>query len=85
MITQLDALIEGGRGDVNYKDLFNSIMYDLCDQHSVMRDQGLRFVRLITRLLQRLLEYRCMINDERKENKMNCTDQLLVCIVVELY
>ncbi|XP_014661425.1 PREDICTED: dedicator of cytokinesis protein 1-like [Priapulus caudatus] len=77
MITQLDALIEGGRGDHQYRELFEATMYELCAQHSVMREQGTRFVGVVARLLQRLLEYRTMIHDEKKENKMSCTVRLL--------
>lgn len=32
----------------------------------------------MTGLLERLLEYRAVINDENKENRMNCTVNLLV-------
>jgi len=42
--------------------------------------QGIRFVEIITGLLERLLEYRTVINDENKENRMNCTVNLLVRI-----
>lgn len=40
--------------------------------------QGKRFVKIVTGLLERLLEYRTVINDENKENRMNCTVNLLV-------
>lgn len=40
--------------------------------------QGIRFVKIVTGLLERLLEYRTVINDENKENRMNCTVNLLV-------
>lgn len=40
--------------------------------------QGIRFVQIVTGLLERLLEYRSVINDENKENRMNCTVNLLV-------
>lgn len=78
MIAKLDTLVEGGRGDEHYKELFHSIMMQLCQNHSTMRDQGMRFVTTVTRLMERLLEYRCVINDENKENRMSCTVNLLV-------
>lgn len=78
MITKLDMLVEGGRGDEQYKELFFEIMMDYCEQHSTMRDQGVRFVKTVSRLMERLLEYRCIINDENKENRMSCTVNLLV-------
>ncbi|XP_034240436.1 dedicator of cytokinesis protein 1 isoform X3 [Thrips palmi] len=77
MIAKLDTLVEGGRGDEHYKELFHSSMMHLCQSHSTMRDQGMRFVTTVTRLMERLLEYRCVINDENKENRMSCTVNLL--------
>lgn len=77
MIAKLDTLVEGGRGDEHYKELFHTIMIQLCQSHSTMREQGMRFVTTVTRLMERLLEYRCVINDENKENRMSCTVNLL--------
>jgi len=77
MITQLDVLVEGGRGDEHYKDLFSTIMTDLCEKHSTLKEQGLKFVRTVTRLMERLLEYRSIITDENRENRMSCTVNLL--------
>jgi dedicator of cytokinesis protein 1 len=39
MIAKLDILVEGGRGDEHYKELFGEIMLDRCENHSTMRDQ----------------------------------------------
>ncbi|CAH1782976.1 unnamed protein product [Owenia fusiformis] len=77
IITQLDILIEGGRGDTQYKDLFYKLMHGQCENHSTMREQGLVFVEIVKNLLQRLLEYRDVIDDENKENRMMCTVNLL--------
>ncbi|CAH1397385.1 unnamed protein product [Nezara viridula] len=77
MISKLDNLVEGGRGDEDYKDLFFTIVSSLCENHAVLKDQGLKFVKTVTRLMERLLEYRCIINDENKENRMSCTVNLL--------
>lgn len=44
-----------------------------------MRKDGLALVETVTQLLQRLLEYRDVINEENKENQMSCTVNLLVC------
>ena len=49
-----------------------------CESHSTIREQGLLFVEVIKQLLQRLLEYRAILNDENKENRMSCTVNLLV-------
>lgn len=77
MIEQLDVLVEGGRGDHEYKDLFYEIMMNSCREHNTLRHDGENFVVMVTKLLERLLEYRCIINDESKENRMACTVSLL--------
>lgn len=76
MIVKLDTLVEGGSGDENYKDLFYDIMLHMCSQHAALKD-GVRFVEMIKRLMERLLEYRNIINDENKENRMSCIVNLL--------
>jgi len=53
-------------------------IYSQCESHSTIREQGLLFVEVIKELLQRLLEYRAILNDENKENRMSCTVNLLV-------
>ncbi|KAL1137917.1 hypothetical protein AAG570_009612 [Ranatra chinensis] len=77
MIAKLDNLVEGGKGDEHYKDLFLEILMNNCENHSTMREQGVKFVKTVTRLMERLLEYRCIINDDNKENRMSCTVNLL--------
>lgn len=77
MIEKLDILVEGGRGDHEYMDLFSEIMLGLCREHNMLRAEGEIFVSMATKLLERLLEYRCIINDESKENRMACTVSLL--------
>ena len=39
IIAKLDTLIEEGWGDEHYKDLFYTIMRELCQKHATMRDQ----------------------------------------------
>lgn len=77
MIEKLDILVEGGRGDQEFKDLFNEIMMNLCMNHIALRHDGTIFVNMATKLMERLLEYRFLINDESKENRMSCTVSLL--------
>jgi dedicator of cytokinesis protein 1 len=77
MIEKLDILVEGGRGDHEYKELFNEIMMNLCMNHVALRHEGSVFVNMATKLMERLLEYRFLINDESKENRMSCTVSLL--------
>lgn len=80
MVSKLDTLIEGGCGDEKYKDLFYEIMSNLCSNHTTIKEDGLRFVNTVTKLMERLLEYRCIICDENKDNRMSCTVNLLVSI-----
>ncbi|XP_050304413.1 dedicator of cytokinesis protein 1 isoform X2 [Anthonomus grandis grandis] len=77
MIVKLDALFEGGRGDREYKDLFFTIMKDLCDKHTTMRKEGIEFVTIVAKLMERLLEYRHIIYSDSKESTMSCTVSLL--------
>ncbi|KAF8795296.1 Dedicator of cytokinesis protein 1 like protein [Argiope bruennichi] len=77
MITKLDTLVEGGRGDEEYKDLFLEIVGGLCENHQTMHEKGMAFVRTVVRLMKRLLEYRMIVTDENKENRMSCTVNLL--------
>lgn len=77
MIEKLDILVEGGRGDHEYKELFTDIMLELCHGHNTLYASGEKFVLMVSKLMERLLEYRCIINDESKENRMACTVSLL--------
>lgn len=52
-------------------------MYNLCENHTALNDAGLKFIRVVVRLMKRLLEYRTIITDENKENRMSCTVNLL--------
>ncbi|XP_019762944.2 dedicator of cytokinesis protein 2 isoform X3 [Dendroctonus ponderosae] len=77
MIVKLDALFEGGRGDCEYKELFYNIMKELCEKHTTMRDEGIKFVEVVARLMESLLEYRYIISNDNKESTMSCTVNLL--------
>ncbi|KAH0557836.1 dedicator of cytokinesis protein 2 isoform X1 [Cotesia glomerata] len=77
MIAQLDVLIEGGRGDEQFRLLWIQVMEMHCENHATMREQGLRFVNIVANLIQRLLQYRDIINTESQEHRMMCTVNLL--------
>ncbi|XP_034937564.1 dedicator of cytokinesis protein 1 isoform X2 [Chelonus insularis] len=77
MIAQLDILIEGGRGDEQFRLLWMQVMGSLCENHATMREQGLRFVDIVAKLMERLLQYRDIINAESQEHRMMCTVNLL--------
>lgn len=77
MIEKVDIMVEGGRGDQEYIELFHEIMIEFCLQHNTLKTEGVNFVNMFKKLLSRLLEYRYIINDESKENRMACTVSLL--------
>ncbi|KFW85434.1 Dedicator of cytokinesis protein 2, partial [Manacus vitellinus] len=77
ILRRLDSEVEGGRGDEQYKQLFKSILLSCCQRHSEMAKPGTDFVELVTALLERLLDYRAVMNDENKTYSMSCTVNLL--------
>lgn len=80
IITQLDKLIEGGKGDNEYILLFQEIIGGLCENHTVLFDSGLNFVRVVVSLMKRLLEYREIMSsaaDANKDNSMLCIVNIL--------
>ncbi|XP_076651042.1 dedicator of cytokinesis protein myoblast city isoform X1 [Halictus rubicundus] len=77
MIAKLDILVEGGRGDEQFQTLWTQVMSDLCENHSTLREQGLRFVDTIYKLMERLLQYRDVIHSESQEHRMLCIVNLL--------
>ena len=53
-------------------------MIKMCESNQALRIAGVRFVQIFQELMQRLLEYRDVVHDEIRENKMSCTVNLLV-------
>lgn len=51
MIAKLDHLVEGGKGDDQFKELFKSIMLMQCENHSTMRDQVILILKTFMHLL----------------------------------
>ncbi|KAJ8284749.1 hypothetical protein COCON_G00035990 [Conger conger] len=77
IITKLDHEVEGGRGDEQYKVLFQKILLEHCRKHKYLAKNGENFVTLVVSLLERLLDYRTIMHDENKENRMSCTVNVL--------
>uniref|UniRef100_A0A4X2MCY3 Dedicator of cytokinesis 1 n=1 Tax=Vombatus ursinus TaxID=29139 RepID=A0A4X2MCY3_VOMUR len=77
IITKLDHEVEGGRGDEQYKVLFDKILLEHCRKHKYLSKSGETFVKLVVRLMERLLDYRTIMHDENKENRMSCTVNVL--------
>uniref|UniRef100_A0A8C3DW23 Uncharacterized protein n=1 Tax=Corvus moneduloides TaxID=1196302 RepID=A0A8C3DW23_CORMO len=77
ILRRLDSEVEGGRGDEQYMQLFKSILLSCCQSHPELAKPGEDFVKLVSELLERLLDYRAVMNDENKTYSMSCTVNLL--------
>eukprot|EP00795_Rhopilema_esculentum_P012407 gene12407-3070_t len=81
VISQLDLLVEGGKGDEHYKELFQEILGELFRNQKYIPEfsrVGLAFVDTICQLLTRLLDYRTVTEtDDNINNKMSCTVNIL--------
>uniref|UniRef100_A0A8C4XMG4 Dedicator of cytokinesis 2 n=1 Tax=Falco tinnunculus TaxID=100819 RepID=A0A8C4XMG4_FALTI len=77
IILKLDHEVEGGRGDEHYMQLFESILTECACQYPGISKLVESFVSLVKGLLEKLLDYRTVMNDESKDNRMSCTVNLL--------
>nr|XP_006115826.1 dedicator of cytokinesis protein 2 [Pelodiscus sinensis] len=77
IILKLDHEVEGGRGDEQYMQLFESILLECSLEHPDISKMVENFVNLVKGLLEKLLDYRAVMNDESKDNRMSCTVNLL--------
>lgn len=71
---------------INITDIFSNctIFIRLLDrvqsEDPAWKDSGAAFISSVTRLLERLLDYRSVIQgDENRDKRMSCTFNLLVC------
>ncbi|XP_028573324.2 dedicator of cytokinesis protein 2 isoform X2 [Podarcis muralis] len=77
IILKLDHEVEGGRGDEQYLHLFESILTECSSSYAKIAKTVETFVSLVKGLLEKLLDYRAVMNDESKNNRMSCTVNLL--------
>ncbi|NXE43290.1 DOCK5 protein, partial [Ptilorrhoa leucosticta] len=77
LITRLDQEVEGGRGDEQYKILLEKLLLEHCRKHKYLAASGEVFALLVSSLLENLLDYRTIMHDESKENRMSCTVNVL--------
>ncbi|ETE70379.1 Dedicator of cytokinesis protein 3, partial [Ophiophagus hannah] len=61
LIDKLDSLVSEGKGDENYRELFSLFLLEKIEQET-WRETGVSFVTSVTRLMERLLDYRIFIN-----------------------
>lgn len=78
IILKLDHEVEGGRGDEQYMQLLESILVACAAEHPAISQSVENFVSLVRGLLEKLLDYRAVMTDESKDNRMSCTVNLLV-------
>uniref|UniRef100_A0A3Q3M374 Dedicator of cytokinesis 2 n=1 Tax=Labrus bergylta TaxID=56723 RepID=A0A3Q3M374_9LABR len=77
IILKLDHEVEGGGGDERYMQLLETILLDCAAENSTLRPQVQHFVALVKGLLIRLLDYRTVMSDDSRNNRMSCTVNLL--------
>ncbi|KAJ8411271.1 hypothetical protein AAFF_G00172770 [Aldrovandia affinis] len=84
LIDKLDSLMSEGRGDETYRELFNSILLKKIERET-WRESGFSLIATVTRLMERLLDYRdCMKVGEVDGKKIGCTVSLLNFYKTEL-
>ncbi|KAJ8257946.1 hypothetical protein GJAV_G00191470 [Gymnothorax javanicus] len=77
LIDKLDSLVSEGKGDESYRELFGLLLLEKIEQET-WRETGVSFVTSVTRLMERLLDYRDSLKgDELESKKIGCTVNLL--------
>ncbi|KAI2657155.1 Dedicator of cytokinesis protein 2 [Labeo rohita] len=77
IILKLDHEVEGGGGDERYMELLQSILLECAQGRPPLLTEVEHFVALVTGLLERLLDYRTVMSDDSRNNRMSCTVNLL--------
>ncbi|XP_058144291.1 dedicator of cytokinesis protein 3 isoform X1 [Dasypus novemcinctus] len=86
LIDKLDSMVSEGRGDESYRELFGLLTQLFGPYPSLLekveqetwRETGISFVTSVTRLMERLLDYRdCMKGEETENKKIGCTVNLM--------
>ncbi|BFZ10880.1 hypothetical protein BsWGS_13919 [Bradybaena similaris] len=78
MIQELDSLVLEHHGDADYKKWFQSILFEKIQATPQLQEEGKRFIFSVTDLLERLLNYReIMDREEQRDTKMYCTFNIL--------
>ncbi|OCT83253.1 hypothetical protein XELAEV_18025790mg [Xenopus laevis] len=86
LIDKLDSIVSEGKGDENYRELFSLLSQLFGPYPSLLekieqetwREPGASFVTSVTRMMERLLDYRdCMKGEEPENKKLGCTVNLM--------
>ncbi|KAL4226980.1 Dedicator of cytokinesis protein 3 [Mactra antiquata] len=65
-------------GDVEYKDLFKNILLERVQSEPSLQENGPQFIISVTHLLERLLDYRQVVDgEENRDKRMHCTFNIL--------
>ncbi|XP_043944609.1 dedicator of cytokinesis protein 4 isoform X2 [Protopterus annectens] len=84
LIDKLDSLMSEGKGDETYRELFSSILLKKIERET-WRESGVSLIATVTRLMERLLDYRdCMKMGEVDGKKIGCTVSMLNFYKTEL-
>ncbi|KTF96822.1 hypothetical protein cypCar_00028607 [Cyprinus carpio] len=84
IILKLDHEVEGGGGDERYMELLQSILLECAQGRPQLLTEVQHFVNLVTGLLERLLDYRSVMSEDSRNNRMSCTVNLLLVIYLLL-
>ncbi|XP_028418847.1 dedicator of cytokinesis protein 3-like [Dendronephthya gigantea] len=79
-IDKLDVFLSrDGKGDKEYKELFEKILTEKVTRIRELREPGVLFVNSVVQLLERLLDYRKVVSsrEEHRDMKMGCIVNLL--------
>ncbi|KAG8186361.1 hypothetical protein JTE90_026781 [Oedothorax gibbosus] len=85
LIDKLDILVSDNKGEDEYRRLFNTmehlssvLLEKVRTSDPVWKENGVAFINSITKLLERLLDYRnVMDGEENRDKRMSCTVNLL--------
>uniref|UniRef100_A0A672HQ14 Dedicator of cytokinesis 3 n=1 Tax=Salarias fasciatus TaxID=181472 RepID=A0A672HQ14_SALFA len=87
LMDKLDSMVSDGKGDDNHRELFSLLTQLFGPYPSLLekieqetwRETGISFVTSVTRLVERLLDYRdCMKGDEMENKKIGGSVNLMV-------
>ncbi|KAM7404876.1 hypothetical protein PAMP_012187 [Pampus punctatissimus] len=77
LMDKLDSMVSDGKGDDNHRELFSLFLLEKIEQET-WRETGISFVTSVTRLVERLLDYRdCMKGDEMENKKIGGSVNLM--------
>uniref|UniRef100_A0A674AYY7 Dedicator of cytokinesis 3 n=1 Tax=Salmo trutta TaxID=8032 RepID=A0A674AYY7_SALTR len=83
LMDKLESMVADGKGDGNHRELFGLLsvsVFSLLEkiEQETWRETGISFVTSVTRLMERLLDYRdCMKGDEMENKKIGGSSSLM--------